>query len=265
MRTVLIFSLTCFMLAFAQSNEARVIRDVGMEGMAVDKSMVIPRTEWRQTSLIERAKSFAQDECRVGLGRLTVGVSRDEVVLSLGISAIDANGYALAHRLFQEGHNTYSLLAQVVCSRRGLILMTNEFGKISRDLLSGRDPTVFGKDPETYRLLHFVARKAQARNIKGSKDLSKDSILEAYLRAEKQLSVSSCRHAVLDLANQTGVPELFVTCRSDTWFLDDTDFPSFYPFTHTEPLPSLENYQRHKQVSCHYVTSMATSCKEKSP
>jgi hypothetical protein len=105
------------------------------------------------------------------------------------VLSVPTNGYAIARRLLEQGHGSYSLIAQVVSSQRGVVFISNEFGV-------------------------------------------------------------------------TSTTELFVACRADAWFLDDTNFPSFYPFKAVETLPSLEDYEKGNQILCHY-TAGSNRCVEK--
>jgi hypothetical protein len=129
-------------------------------------------------------------------------------------------------------------------------------------LLAGKaDPTLFRVGETTYRLLHFWISGLPGTYV-GLDDVT------FYFQALSRPSVNEAKQLLSTMKKLTTAEKIGISIRTDAFFVDDTDFPKFFPFYpgprsgfYDWPLIKAGvEYYRSPDVGCHVSGAKAAEC-----
>lgn len=138
-------------------------------------------------------------------------------------------------------------MMRLVAIGKDVVIETVDGSKISREIVSGSDPMLFEAGGRKCRLLEVywsrpfpsVGQKLQS-TLNVTVDLQTD-VLPAAADAEQ---ITTALQRRLNYARVT------VFMRTDTWFVDDSLFPLWFPFTPGERPPTFQEYVSKGVMTC---------------
>jgi hypothetical protein len=137
------------------------------------------------------------------------------------------------------------------------VLQSYDAGHFSEDVTSGTNPTLMRIAGVNFRMLEV--RITPAVRLPNSRAI-RPTMIAVYLQGTPLPPVSVARSLSQDIARRISVSSLFVDIRSDTWFIDDPDFPIWCPFAPPSRPPDTAHYLYGAQVFCK-VAQGRVSCR----
>lgn len=198
------------------------------------------RDEVRGPQIVERAILWSESEFRIEnarmIGRKFVEENKDNFLsmLTLAASEVDFQASYFGH----PHDNTYEKaieaigrlkpsvkpMAQVLAMGKDSVLRYRDQNRLVEEVLTGRqDPTLFFVASTKFRLIHF-------RLAGGGDALVRNRYMLRLFIQVSPVSVRQCAALLERLARCSPVRDVSVSFRTDTWFLDESQFPFLYRF-----------------------------------
>jgi hypothetical protein len=127
-----------------------------------------------------------------------------------------------------------------------IVVQIADGGHVSRMVLRGADPTRFpagGKACELLDLYWYRLPRPIRRD--GVNPLNAD----AYIRTDSLPSNHEAMLITRELQKRLKHPDVMVQLRTDTWFIEDSRFPVWFPFSH-DPPPDFRAYRSRGEIFC---------------
>ncbi len=83
-----------------------------------------------------------------------------------------------------------------------------------------------------------------------------------FVRGDGPVSKPFARAVADQIRVLTSAPNLSVTLRADTWFINECKFPAWYPFEERRTRPTKEEFMRTRYASCSVFGSWPMQCLE---
>jgi hypothetical protein len=151
-------------------------------------------------------------------------------------------------KLFYDGFPKAHLgAAQVISTRAGAVLLfRSESGDVGRQILEGADPTILEADGASFEILYVAGR------TRSKFERCASGIMEPvfFLKTSALLTPELSKKATAQLASNLAIDHLWAHFRNDIWFLCG-EFPVFYPFSLSEPIPTDTAHRRSTQLDCY--------------
>jgi hypothetical protein len=212
----------------------------------VDQSIVIPRADLNLDHVRTLAKKFLQEHDAKSATLLRLLMVPDEVSRANNlIHGLPDSTYASTVGLIRRAGGLLSgPLARLLVVNGGAKLSYLDHGALIEETLSGAsEQTTIRDGIYSYELLHF-------RLTKPGPALRADKyFLNIYLKASPNVSVSSCVRVFQTLRQRMNV-ELSVNVRSDSWFMEDDQYPLIPAFTKPLRIPTEFEYIIAQRLSC---------------
>jgi hypothetical protein len=230
-----------------------VIRD-SKSARIIDRAIVVPRAEFTRERVDRLFRDFLSDNKKPYiLLRLTVGVDEFEVARSLWHSPVAPYAAASALEHLKRIGLPHGPIARLMARQASaLASYRGTDGKLSEWVILGqRDPTMIKVLGVDCRLLHFHFVDMHSRpGIAPSWDTTYPYFLTLYFQGTPRVSARTCAALTRMFAKETGIREVSVKMRSDTWFLADPNYPDVYRFQPEIVLPNRLQLELRPSVSC---------------
>lgn len=134
---------------------------------------------------------------------------------------------------------------------------------VSRTVVHGTDPASFTVGGKRCELLEiYFVRPPRAIRPDGSNP----PIAKAYLRVDVLPNLEEADAITRAVQEKLHHRNVTVSIRTDSWFLEDSEFPLWYPFEVNPKPPSFEEYNSRGEVVCvANVTNDGTRCRHFPP
>lgn len=221
----------------------------------VHHRVVVMPKQYTAEHLIEIGRAFTEACGEVPLCVLYMA-PRNDVVGSYVLSGDSGQFENWRHRLelsLKEGSEPISDIAQVNVVNGEAVLRMRKENKVSRFVLTERDPLIYTIDGQKFEVLEIYG-DLQGRNVKreyldgGMLSISECEDCLTYfdisVRTRGELEMSRFRKLVQRLARIDVPADLHVNLRRDTWFVPSGVFAMLYAFDeNVPPLPSRAEYE----------------------
>jgi hypothetical protein len=165
---------------------------------------------------------------------------------------------------FDRGVEPRAALAEVIIIGGDAVLRIRNQGKVSRVVLTARDPLVFAHGGHRFEVLHLFGRLVTAppterqKRLKGRElprvsgfDASKtipcpgcSTHIDIYVRTAWPLDLATLDGLTKRWAKLAPDTHLQVGARPDAWFVQDNTFPILYAFDEEFRIPSEEEHRK---------------------
>jgi hypothetical protein len=181
--------------------------------------------------LIISAFDNADDASQTLAGKGTTEMTYSEAVKRIG-AAHERRNFRMM-RYASIGHNA--------------VIQTVDGINVSRVLVEGRDPRLLQVGKRSLELLDLQFHKLP-RPVRP--DGLNPAIISVYLKADRLPTRSEAEAITRDLQTLLHHDDLRVNIRTDTWFLEDSAVPLWYPFSPDQVPPNYSDYQARGEVFC---------------
>jgi hypothetical protein len=215
----------------------------------VDQSIVIPKADFSLDRVRTLAQKFLQEHDGKSASLLRLLMVPDEASRANNlVHGIPGNTYASAVDLIRRAGGLPSgPLARLLVLNGGAKLSYLENGGLIEETLSGAsDQTTIRDGNYSYEFLHFRLTKPRP-GLRADK-----YFLDVYFKASPSVSVSSCVR-VFEALRQGMNVELSVHVRSDSWFMEDDQYPLVPAFTRALTIPTELEYIIAQRLACSLV------------
>jgi hypothetical protein len=206
------------------------------------------------------AEKYLHERRTASILRVTIGSDRQELLDNKGTGFPDSGG------LCMDIHRPSHPMARLLSLNGGALMSyqpsKNTIEPAEQWLIAGTaDPSLFKIGNTAYRLLHFWISGLPGTNF-GTVNVT------FYFQALSRPSVNEAKQLLSTMKKLTTAERVGISIRTDAFFLDDTDFPRFFPFYpgpvagfYDWPLvkPGVD-YYRSPDVTCHIDGSKPAEC-----
>jgi hypothetical protein len=222
----------------------------------VNRAIIIPRQQFNRTHVEALCRSFLKEhEGNYKLLRLLIGTDEFDLARSLYHSI----NRPLTAKSALEDLKKFGLPKQPIArlfarGGRALVSYIGPDGKFDEWLLLGAsDPTSIKLGDVTCRLLHlhFSGPEYAMRKDFVPKGPPKDPyVVDLYFQCGPRVSATNAATLTRMFAKELGRENVTVHTRSDTWFVEDPQFPDVYRFQRQIVVPMLYEALGRPSVSC---------------
>lgn len=136
--------------------------------------------------------------------------------------------------------------AEIVQVGKDVIIRMLQNGKYSERLVSGRNPLVCGDGKDECEII-WISVGIIPPHQETVYDRPR---IHLFVRTKRLPDVSQARRISALLQERFSTELLSVSFRTDTWFIDDTDYPVIYPFKEDSVPVDLEKIEAGYEVVC---------------
>jgi hypothetical protein len=222
-----------------------------------------------RNALIEERVVGRQELTLAAAVRASREILSQETARKLKVLAIYNDPQAAAEEVvFCESYKQWSLLrnafpkarfgaAQLVAiGNDAMLLVRLEDGGVSRQILSGTDPTKFEEEGIPLEILSVSARKRSQFEGCGMQGTIEPHL---YLKTTAALTAELCERTTARLAQTLGSEHIWAGFRNDEWFLC-SQFPLFYPFSPQGPIPTEMAHRNSPEFTCSITCDGVPKC-----
>ncbi|HEX4230476.1 MAG TPA: hypothetical protein VHZ07_17505 [Bryobacteraceae bacterium] len=136
-------------------------------------------------------------------------------------------------------------LAEIIKIGNNVLARASNAGRYEQKLLSGEDPLSCWHGSNDCRIIWM--------NIQGhAEDVGEPehAVIELYIEQQPLPNIAQAVSECARLQERFKTKWLFISFRSDDWFILDTDFPVIYPFIHDRRIPDLKAVKDAAEIVC---------------
>lgn len=195
------------------------------------------------------------------LHRLQLALSSGEktFILSAFVDAADAeaviNGKGMVEFTYADWEHLFRLkvnrskfrMIRIIAMREGAVAETAEGFRTSRIVLSGIDPARFLAHDLTCEILdiHWYRLPTSLRADGGNPPL-----IEAFVKCNRLPQPVEGNEIAHQLEKRIGSPDITVSFRTDSWFIEDFRYPVWLPFAGDPVPPTYDEYKARGELVC---------------
>ena len=161
-------------------------------------------------------------------------------------------------KTYRMGSSPCPLAQEVI--KIGSTMVFRRVGKDCRPnvevLGGGRNPLRLGVRGSSAEIVHLSF--AEVFSFGGRKRIT----VQFFVTAESPPSKDLARAILDSIRAATGIEDLSVDLRSDSWFFNDCSFPALFPFKPSAKDPTPEEYRQSRYAACGAYPPMKTQCFE---
>lgn len=232
------------------------------------RAVVTPK-QYTAENLIDIGRAFARESRDAPVSVLYMAPRHDSLSYVLAGHGGQFDNWQHNARLFlREGPQVIYDIAEVNVIEGEAVLRLRKDGKVSRYVLTGKDPLLFEIDGQDFEVLEFYG-DLTGTNVKreygdgGMLSIStcEDclSSFDVSVRTRGELRMETFRKLVDQLAAVPIPADLDISLRRDTWFVPTKTFPILYAFDDEPPdIPTREEYDAAGELSAWVIRSKKT-------
>jgi len=207
---------------------------------------ILPSSKFNLTDMERVARRFLAGPAEARTTAVLL-VYADRAVAAQQAAACEDN--YLQWKLFYDKFPKSALLAAAVISLRGdaVLWLRTLDGSVSRQVLSGKDPTPISVDGIPLEIL-FVTARIRSRFEACGTPGTLDPVI--FLKTSAPLNESFCKRVTSWLSTRLGAQHIWVEIANVPWFPCDGRFPLHYPFSSQELPPSENAFYNSPMFSC---------------
>jgi hypothetical protein len=204
----------------------------------LDQTIVIGAEDFHDDYLRHLAGEFVTASKSFRLAMLQVYTDEGEANVS-------RSGKLSTHTTFGGWRHLYDEMqypvAETVVTRDGAVHRVRyRNGVVRKEVLNGKDPLTLWVRGMAFEVLKFILWVPW----NATRLLSADQVtIRAYLVTPTLIDAGIAKAVSSVIVDKLGVRDTLVYIRNDIWFVDETHFPIFYPFSIALP-PTYEEYQK---------------------
>lgn len=150
-------------------------------------------------------------------------------------------------RLYAAQRRSSFRMVRLVSVYGNTIIQAVDGSNISRTVVAGVDPISFAVGGKTCEILEiYFARQPRPTRADGRNP----AIVKVYLKTDVLPSIAEAEAISNAIEEKFRHRNVVVHLRPDTWFLEDSEFPLWYPFDAGRTPPPLEDFRSSGEISC---------------
>jgi hypothetical protein len=148
-------------------------------------------------------------------------------------------------------------MMQLVAIGKDVVIESVSQSRASRVMVRGRDPMLFESGGQKCQILEIYWSRPR---VSLRKDRSIRLSVSIDLHVDRLPSTAEAKVITRELQRRLDHVDLEVDMRTDTWFIDDMQFPVWFPFAPDQRPPTFEEYVSKGRVGCIVDESGEISC-----
>lgn len=146
----------------------------------------------------------------------------------------------------RSGHDSLRAM-ELIAIGNDSVIRVRDGRRLSRLILEGKDPTIFTVGPRSCELLQLrFTRLPRPLNPGGENTIT----VHVTLKTDILPNESEAKEITQELVRRLQYPVLNLNIRTDTWFIDDSSFPAWFPFSNEQGPRDAAEYRAKSSIHC---------------
>lgn len=215
-------------------------------GNTVQRMMITPAESFNTPSIVALCKKFIAEQT-APLSKLIVASTKSDLLSMRGHKATHTAYQSWFLEFVEQRASVGPAAELIVLNHRATLRIQDKVRHLTTLVVGRGDALKLDGEGIVFDLLDFSARKLPGPVARVAPE---GQVFEFYFSTQGTLSRGRVEALTLKIMNTLGLTGVTVEARNDTWFVEDTTFPTYYRFSTSEAVPTLEQYRAGRQVTC---------------